>query len=304
MPGTSVRVLLVEGNAGTVHLMRMALREVGPDFDLTWADGLNRALTLAAGSRFDVVLLDPTLADVPGAEAVLRLRQVAPDVPLLLLASAADVAVCLRAMEQGAHDYLFKDVLTTHLLARMIRDAVERYRPAAPSGNHLIDPVTGLANHDGLLAQAALLWRTPGRLRKGATLLYLALEGLAVINAAAGQAAGDRALVETADVLRDTFRGSDLRARLAGADFVVLAVGAPEPTTPILISRLEENLQACNAHDRRNYYLVLRAGSAHYDADRPCIFEELMDAARDGLGSVTLGRRSPSLAAAHEAAAS
>src|SRR5215472_527129 len=116
MSASGVRILLVEGNAGMVHLMRLALREVGPDFELTWAAGLAAALDLLAGGRFDVVLLDPALADPPGPEAVRRLRQAAPQVPLLLLASAADVGLCLGAMEQGAHDYLFKDVLTSHLL--------------------------------------------------------------------------------------------------------------------------------------------------------------------------------------------
>ena len=303
MSDIAVRILLVEGNAGTVHLMRLALREAGPDFDLTWADGLTSALGLVAANRFDVILLDPALADAPGAEAVRRLREVAPDVPLLLLASAIDVGLCLRAMEQGAHDYLFKDVLTTHLLSRMIRDAVERFRPAALSGTHFIDPVTGLANEEGLQAQAALLWRAPSRMRKGATLLYLALDGLAVINAAAGQAAGDRALSETADVLRDTFRGSDLRARLGGSEFAVLAIGAPESSTPILIARLEENLQACNAQDGRDYFLVLSAGTAHYSPECPCPFEEMLGSARNRLGETQLGRR-PSPVVAQEAAAS
>jgi PleD family two-component response regulator len=292
MSGSGVRILLVEGNAGMVHLMRLALREVGPDFELTRADGLAPALDLAASRRFDVVLLDPSLTDAPPAEAVRRLRQAAPDVPLLLLAASADLGFCQGAMEQGAHDYLCKDALSTHMLARMIRDAVERSCPATSAG-HLIDPVTGLANREGLLTRAAQLWRSPGRLRKGATLLYLTLDGVGT----------DRALAETADILRDTFRGSDLRARVAPADFAVLAVGAPEPTTPILTARLEEALQAHNALDDRPDGLVLRVGASHYAAEHPRTIDDLLAAARARVGSERLGRRPPS-AAASEAAAS
>jgi diguanylate cyclase (GGDEF)-like protein len=291
MAVSGVRILLVEGNAGMVHLMRLALREVGPDFELTWAAGLAAALDQIAGRRFDVILLDPALADTPAPEAVRRLRQAAPDVPLLLLASAADVALCRGAIEQGAHDYLFKDLLTTHLLARSIRDAVERSRPGGSAGAHLIDPVTGLANREGLLAQAAQLWRAPARLRKGATLLYLTLDGLGVIGAAAGLAAADRALAETADVLRDTFRGSDLRARVGPADFVVLAVGAPEPTAPILTARLEESLQAFNGQDGRDYCLVLSVGASHYAPERPRPIDDLLATACDRVGSERLGHR-------------
>jgi diguanylate cyclase (GGDEF)-like protein len=291
MAASGVRILLVEGNTGMVHLMRLALREVGPDFEVTWAAGLAPALDLIAGQRFDVILLDPALADVPAVEAVRRLRQAAAEVPLLLLASAADVGVCRGAIAEGAHDYLFKDLLTTHLLARTIRDAVERSRPARSAGAHLIDPVTGLANREGLLAQAAPLWRAPARLRKGATLLYLTLDGLGVIGAAAGLGAADRALSETADVLRETFRGSDLRARVGPADFVVLAVGAPEPTLPVLTARLEESLQACNTQDGRDYCLVMSVGASHYAPERPRTIDDLLAAARDRVGSERLGYR-------------
>lgn len=304
MSESSVRVLLVEGNAGNAHLMRVALQQVADDVELTWTGGLAGALALLTPCRFDVVLLDPVLPDAPGPEAVQRLRRAAPDVPLLLLASAADMGLCLRAMEQGAHDYLFRDVLTPHLLTRTIRDAVERHRPGLTTGPELTDPLTGLANRQGLLAQAAHLWRSPTRLRKGATLLYLALDGLAHLNAAAGPAAGDRALVETAEALRETFRGSDLRARVAGAEFVVLAIGAPAPTAPILTARLEETLQAHNAQDERDFFLALSVGAAHYDPEQPCSVEEMLSLARERLGAERLGRRDSSATLAEGAAAS
>jgi PleD family two-component response regulator len=283
MPGRTVRVLLVEGAARSVHLTRLALRELGAEFELTWAGGLASALELAARGPWDVLLLDPSLADAPGAEAVRRLRAAAPDVPLLLLASAADVGLCRRALGEGASDYLLKEVLTTHLLARLIRDAVERRPASSPAGGHLIDPITGLANRDGLLAQAAHLWLSPTRLRKGATLLYLVLSDVR----------GERALVETADLLRETYRGSDLRARLGDGDFAVLAVGAPEPTSPILTARLHEALVACNARDGRDYYLSLRVGTSHFDPQHSCPFDEMLLAARARLGTETLGWHGP-----------
>jgi diguanylate cyclase (GGDEF)-like protein len=286
MPESTVRVLLVESNAASAHLMRLALREVGLAIELTSAGGLATALARLEGQDFDVVLLNPALPDAPEGEAVGRLRQAAPEVPLLLLAAAADVRLCLRAMEQGAHDYLFKDVLTTHLLARTLRDALDRHRAAPPECGDLIDPLTGLANCHGLLAQAARLWVSPARLRKGATLLYLAVEGLAALTSST-----DRALVETADVLRETFRGSDLRARVGEGEFVVLAVGAPEPTAAVLTARLDETLQAHNAQEGRRYHLALSAGLAHYHPERPTTVEELLDTARARLGGETLGRR-------------
>jgi diguanylate cyclase (GGDEF)-like protein len=284
MSATPTRVLLVEGSARNMHLLRLALRDLGLGYELNWAGGLSAALRLLAGGSFSVVLLDPNLPDAQADEAVRQLRAACPDVPLLLLASAADVGLCLRAMEEGAHDYLFKDVLTTHFLARMIRDAVERPASAASGDGRLMDPLTGLANHEGLLSQAAQLWRSPVRLRKGATLLSLALDRHAV------NSGGDRALVEIAGVLRDTFRGSDLRARVGDAEFAVLAVGAPSETAPILTARLDEMLQCCNAQPDRGYQLSLTVGLSHYDPEQPCSFEEMLRTAQACRGRETLGR--------------
>jgi diguanylate cyclase (GGDEF)-like protein len=283
MAGKPVRVLLVQGSAQNVQLLRLALRELGPGFELSWAHGLAAALQHLAAGPFGVILLDPTLPDTPAEQAVRQLRAASPDVPLLLLASAHDVAICLRAMEEGAHDYLFKDVLTMHLLTRMIRDAVERPAQAPPGGLHLIDPLTGLANREGLLAQTAQLWRTPLRLRKGATLLYLALD------APVAASARDEALAEVADVLRETFRGSDLRARVGPISFALLAIGAPEPTASILTARLDEALNSRNAAEPRAYRLTLSVGLSHYDGEAPCSFEELLRGAEANVGAETLG---------------
>jgi diguanylate cyclase (GGDEF)-like protein len=286
MSGRSARVLLVERSGHSTHPVRLAVRGLGAEFELTWASRLATALELAGRTPPHVIVLDPAPPDTPGIEAVRRLRAAAPDAPLLLLVSADDVGLCSPAMEEGAYDYLFKEALTIHLLARTIRSAVERQPTLPPVGAHLIDPLTGLANREGLFAQAAYLWRVPARLHKGATLLCLSLD-----DATTGSARGERALAETADVLRETFRGSDLRARLGGNTFAVLAVGAPEPTAPILTVRLDESLSASNARDGRDYYLTLRVGLSFYDPRQPCTFPEMLRAAETRLGTQTLGRR-------------
>jgi diguanylate cyclase (GGDEF)-like protein/PAS domain S-box-containing protein len=81
------------------------------------------------------------------------------------------------------------------------------------------DPLTGLLNRAGLLAQLDLLL-DEGR---NASVALLDLDGLKPINDAFGQATGDRLLQQIGVALHDIVRPDGLASRLAGDEFVVIA---------------------------------------------------------------------------------
>ena len=83
-------------------------------------------------------------------------------------------------------------------------------------------------------------------------------------------------MIETADVLRETFRESDIIARIGGDEFVVLAIETNGSPAEVLIHRLQENLEARNAREGRRYELSLSVGLARYDPERPCSIDELV----------------------------
>ena len=107
-------------------------------------------------------------------------------------------------------------------------------------------------------------------------LLFADFDGLKQINDALGHPEGDRALIETADVLRETFRESDIIARIAGDEFVVLAIETNGVPAEILITRLQQSLEVRNARKDRRYKLSLSVGLARYDPERPCSIDELL----------------------------
>lgn len=86
-----------------------------------------------------------------------------------------------------------------------------------------LDPLTGVQNRQGLDRAAAA--------REGAamTVLVLDLDGFKAINDTHGHAAGDAALVETAQRLQHSVRRADIVGRLGGDEFVIIqpAVGDP-----------------------------------------------------------------------------
>jgi diguanylate cyclase (GGDEF)-like protein len=102
----------------------------------------------------------------------------------------------------------------------------------------LTDPLTGLANRRllawRLAEEAAQARRTDG----GFALVYLDLRDFRSLNLRAGRRAGDRVLVQVAQILRDTMRAHDVIARMDGDDFAILAPGLSEPDAAAVVERV------------------------------------------------------------------
>ena len=178
----------------------------------------------------------------------------------------------------------FPEELTLSMLsggmAIVARDITERteYEQALRHMT-LEDALTGLYNRRGFALLAQQLLNGAGRHAGCTLLLYFDLNRFKAINDSLGHHAGDLALVEVAEVLRETFRESDLIGRLGGDEFVVLAVNSLDPTGEVLLARLDQRLNARNAAPGRAYILSMSRGVATFDPLRPRSLQELLEEA-------------------------
>jgi len=140
----------------------------------------------------------------------------------------------------------------------------------------LIDELTGLYNRRGFVALSRHQLKAADRAKRKMLLLFADFDGLKRINDNFGHQEGDRALIEVADVFRETFRESDIVARIGGDEFVVLAIETDRVDSKVLTTRLQENLAARNTRGGRRYKLSLSMGLAHYDPKHPCVIDELL----------------------------
>ncbi len=140
----------------------------------------------------------------------------------------------------------------------------------------LIDELTGLYNRRGFWALSQQQLKMADRTKRRLFLLFADFDNLKGINDAFGHPEGDRTLIEVADVFRETFRESDIVARIAGDEFVVLAMETGGASADVLATRLRKDLEARNAREGRRYKLSLSVGVAHYDPEFPCSIDELI----------------------------
>ena len=129
MPFDRIRVLLVEDNPGDARLLREVVKDAeGAHIELTHVDTLAKALIRLDADQFDVVMLDLSLPDADGLDTLLRTHAQAPSVPIVVLTGLDDEGLAIRAVREGAQDYLVKGQVTGQLLVRAMRYATERKR--------------------------------------------------------------------------------------------------------------------------------------------------------------------------------
>jgi two-component sensor histidine kinase/CheY-like chemotaxis protein len=124
-----IRVLLVEDNPGDARLLWEVLAEsTSPRFKLTHADRLGSARQHLSQQRFDVILLDLSLPDTQGFDTFAQVQAQVPHCPVIVLTGLDDESLAIKAMRQGAQDYLVKGQTNGALLARATQYAIERKR--------------------------------------------------------------------------------------------------------------------------------------------------------------------------------
>jgi Flp pilus assembly CpaE family ATPase len=132
MPEPGLKVLLIESDARYAAQVRETLSQAeGQSFDLQWSEALLPGLDRLAKTDFDVILIDTSLPECHGLDALEALRMHAPAVPIVILSGVDSEALALRAVQIGAQDYLVKSKLDPEHLYRSLRYAIVRQKNRA-----------------------------------------------------------------------------------------------------------------------------------------------------------------------------
>jgi diguanylate cyclase (GGDEF)-like protein/PAS domain S-box-containing protein len=140
----------------------------------------------------------------------------------------------------------------------------------------LTDDLTGLFNRRGFFTFAQQYLQVEGRRKTPLFLLFLDLDNLKRINDSFGHRAGDIALIRLADILKKTFRSSDVKARMGGDEFAVFPVGANRISVEASLTRLNKAIDAFNAGSHSPFTLSISLGLACYDPEYPSSIDDLM----------------------------
>ncbi len=122
-----IRVLLIEDDPDDALLLKECLTEANYlNLTMVHADCLSSGLIQLAKQDVDVVLLDLNLPDSRGLDTLTSVISQASGVPVEVVSGLNDNDTTIEALRQGAQDYLVKGEISSSMLTRVLRYAIER----------------------------------------------------------------------------------------------------------------------------------------------------------------------------------
>lgn len=272
------------------------------------------ALELARAELPDLVITDIIMPNMDGFTLVRRLRAepLLAGVPVIFqTANYLESEIRRLALSSGIQHILGKPAEPQEIL-RIVHEAIKQ--PATPSrlpqtgqlqrehlqlladklyqknkelekanerlhSLSLTDELTGLNNRRGFMILATGLLKFARRADHPLCLLYIDMDCLKHINDTFGHAEGDIALNHFAHILTETFRDSDVIARMGGDEFVVLTIDATENNLVTIQARLQSNVDTHNFQSVRGYALSFSLGIISVDLNSTFTMEALLSQA-------------------------
>jgi DNA-binding NtrC family response regulator len=114
------RVLLVDDEESFVEILAERMRSRG--LEVSCATSGREALEMAQEAAYDAVVLDLAMPGLDGLETLRRMRELQPDLQVMILSGRATVKTAVEAIQLGAID-IFEKPTEVETLVERIRSA-------------------------------------------------------------------------------------------------------------------------------------------------------------------------------------
>ncbi len=129
MSSAPIKILYIEDSLDDKMILEEYLMDAIQHCSIDHSTTLKGSYPLLRKNSYDLVLLDLSLPDVRGVEAVIRLNgKLQSAIPIIVLTGLSDHSMAIEALKQGAQDFLVKGDYNTIVLDKAIRYAIERQK--------------------------------------------------------------------------------------------------------------------------------------------------------------------------------
>ncbi len=269
MEENATKVCLIDDSKGDYRLVQEILGNgSGGKFSISHFRNLAEGVKNLSEKQYDILLLDLFLPDSDGLSTFNSILDCEFEIPIVVLTGLEDEKLARLALQSGAQDYLVKGEFDGKLLSRSINYSIERFRLRKSLMRiSITDDLTGLHNRRGFITLAEQQINSARRTGTNLLVLFIDVDGIKEINDRFGHQVGDRTLVATAEILRNTFRASDIIARIGGDEFAVMAVSSKEHNLKTIRLRLDQKRKQFLNNINEDYELLFSVGISEWQPE-------------------------------------
>lgn len=293
-----MKILIAEDDAMSRLLLQTLLRDCGHEV-ISTKNGIEALAVLEKPDAPPLAIIDWVMPGLNGTEICRKLNgsEDSSRIYTILLTAKSRKIEIVEGLNSGADDYLVKPFDPEELKARIKVGAriielqkkltervkeleqviIERDRAEeALRQLALSDELTGLYNHRGFFTFAEHFLKIAARTNQNSLLYYVDMDGLKQINDTLGHAEGSLAIQGIAQVLRGTFRQTDIIARIGGDEFVILATSTGINEKDVISQRLAKNFESYNNDPAHRHHLAASFGVVNVGPAETLSLEELI----------------------------
>ncbi|MHC5741951.1 MAG: GGDEF domain-containing response regulator [Nostoc sp.] len=297
---SETNILIVDDTPDSLRLLTKIFESQG----YITRKSLNGRMALQAAYRHppDLILLDINMPEMNGYEVCQQLKasKTTDQIPIIFISGFDQINDKVHAFELGGQDYITKPFEELEVLMRVKNQLLikQQHQQLLEQNQHLEDEIqerlkaeaevrqlsltdelTGLHNRRGFFWLANHQFKIARRTQIFCCLLFVDLDGLKQINDSLGHEIGDRIIIDTAQLLKKTFRESDIVARIGGDEFVVFVSTCSPENTDEFRPRLQVNIDRFNKEHNYSYQLSISIGATQCALNENVSLEQLLEEA-------------------------
>ena len=263
-------VIIVDDDTSILDVLRQSLSVEGYTCE-AFTRGED-ALEALERKPAEVLLTDIVMPGMGGFELVNRAKRLHPAITAIVMTGFVEEFSYDEAIRSGAADFIKKPFTVQELVVRIKHAKLQDHLRELS----ITDELTGLSNRRGFFAFAQQQIKHARRNSERMVLFFADLDDLKSINDTYGHVAGDRALADAARIFAETFRDSDIIARMGGDEFAVILGNAPDSGIETARNRLEKRPVEYNARRDGKFRLAVSVGLTIFDPAKPVSVDELI----------------------------
>ena len=125
-PERQPAILTIDDDQSVRESLANFLEDFG--FEVLQAGDGEEGLEVFAAHRPDLVLVDLRMPRMDGLQVLARVRETAPEIPIMVVSGAGDIRDVVEALRRGAWDYLVKPIQDMNILLHSVQTCLDRAR--------------------------------------------------------------------------------------------------------------------------------------------------------------------------------